>query len=573
MNSSNTVFFSTASSGYVRNAAISLLSIRGYVPDAKLFIMSSGMSHEEKEFLLANDIQYHEIDLSDIFTETWDYPVECYYLFAGPAVLVKLGYDYSVYIDGDVVCTSEDVFLEHIDCIAGVESAPVNGEYTSIFGSDWAAIQKNWKLPDNIEKTKRIQSGIVYFNNSAMVKFGLLEKIAELYSESLTIDIPRKGDDSLFSLFQYVYLKDITVDFMPSRYNFIPQFNDSKHPGEDLVFFHFTGIRKPWDNATQTTQEPPSDKYYQYRQRWLSTRTLSTRTVIKRSKLKRLVTHQYLALRGLRKNYVQKNLNIRKRPIKLYWWHDHGSNIANFGDEVTRDVLMRVFGYRSEYALPHEATLAGAGSILEILSNVERQHTLNVWGSGFIRQPDENLTYRMQSVKFYAVRGEITKRRLKIDKTTLALGDPGVLASVVYDKAAYSTDKIGVVVHYIDADLPIVQAIKYDPRFMIISPLDTPENVAKNISSCRMIVSSSLHGLIFADSFNIPNAHIQLSDNVVGGSYKFRDYYSGTGREYKPADASRIFDSDYLKELRLQYTPIDNLRAHQRRLIRAFPKL
>ncbi len=572
MNSSNTIFFSTASSGYVSNAAISLLSIRGYVPDAKLFIMSSGMSHEEKEFLLANNIQYHEIDLSDIFTKTWDYPIECYYLFAGPALLVKLGYDYSVYIDGDVVCTSEDVFLEHVDCITGVESAPVNGEYTSIFGSDWTAIQKNWKLPGSIKKTKRIQSGIVYFNNSVMVEIGLLEKIADLYSESLTINIPRKGDDSLFSLFQYVHLKDITIDVISSRYNFIPQFNGGKSPGEDLVFFHFTGIKKPWEEASMTVQASHDDKYYEYRKEWLLTRNNAVWTATRYSKLKRLITHQYLALKGLRKNYVQKNLNIRKSPIKLYWWHDHGSNIANFGDEVTRDVLMRVFGYRSEYAPPHEATLAGAGSILEILSDEERQQTLNIWGSGFIRQPDENLTYRMQNIKFHAVRGEITKHRLKIDKDNIVLGDPGILASVIYDKATYSTDKIGVVVHYIDADLPIVRSIKYDPRFMIISPLDTPENVAKNISSCRMILSSSLHGLIFADSFNIPNAHIQLSDNVVGGSYKFRDYYSGTGREYKPADASRIFDSDYLKELRLQYIPVDNLRAHQRRLIRAFPK-
>lgn len=44
--------------------------------------------------------------------------------------------------------------------------------------------------------------------------------------------------------------------------------------------------------------------------------------------------------------------------------------------------------------------------------------------------------------------------------------------------------------------------------------------------SCKCILSSSLHGLIFADALGIPNRRIVLSDEIIGGDLKFDDYYS-----------------------------------------------
>jgi pyruvyltransferase len=39
--------------------------------------------------------------------------------------------------------------------------------------------------------------------------------------------------------------------------------------------------------------------------------------------------------------------------------------------------------------------------------------------------------------------------------------------------------------------------------------------------------------MILADAFGIPSMHIKFSDNVVGGSFKFNDYFASVGR---PAD-------------------------------------
>ena len=57
-----------------------------------------------------------------------------------------------------------------------------------------------------------------------------------------------------------------------------------------------------------------------------------------------------------------------------------------------------------------------------------------------------------------------------------------------------------------------------------INVKDDPIAVLTEIAQCRCILSSSLHGLIAADSFHIPNLHIVFSDRPLGDGYKFDDY-------------------------------------------------
>jgi len=151
------------------------------------------------------------------------------------------------------------------------------------------------------------------------------------------------------------------------------------------------------------------------------------------------------------------------------------------------------------------------------------------------------------------------------------MGDPGILANLIYPKSKKRTQKIGIVPHYVDEDLPIMKKLRKDRRFLIISPRQTPRKVAEQISSCRCIISSSLHGLIFADSYNIPNAHVIFSDKVIGGNYKFLDYCSGVGKNYQMILPEDIFDDECVRRVMRNYQPIKQKRRRQRALIRSFP--
>jgi pyruvyltransferase len=46
-----------------------------------------------------------------------------------------------------------------------------------------------------------------------------------------------------------------------------------------------------------------------------------------------------------------------------------------------------------------------------------------------------------------------------------------------------------------------------------------------------VILSSSLHGLILADAYEIPNKRLVIGNRLLGSDFKFMDYYSTTNHE------------------------------------------
>lgn len=271
LRSKNTIFYSTANAGYAIYSATSLLSIRRHIPDANLCVLSSGLSTYDKKILKKHTIDYRELDLSNMFTKTWDYPIDCYYIFAGPEIFAKMGYEYSIYIDGDVLCTSNPLRgISGVKCFAGVESASYKGEYIGIFGDDWQVINRFWELPENISTKPRIQSGVVYFNNGCMQEYDFLKNAADIYQKCIDRGIPRKGDDSLFSLMQYVLFSDKDMQILPAAYNYVPQFHKKWHyPIDGLVFFHFT-LNKPWKFKPYSHNNPNLGLFNTYIRQWRS---------------------------------------------------------------------------------------------------------------------------------------------------------------------------------------------------------------------------------------------------------------------------------------------------------------
>lgn len=132
-------------------------------------------------------------------------------------------------------------------------------------------------------------------------------------------------------------------------------------------------------------------------------------------------------------------------------------------------------------------------------------------------------------VRVHALRGKLSLEKLKElipVKKSVVLADPAVLLRKMVDKSrVLPGGRVGVIPHYYDRNSECLNNIKAS-GIKIIRVEDTPIQVARDMLSCKCILSSSLHGLIFADALGIPNRRIVLSDEIIGGDLKFDDYYS-----------------------------------------------
>lgn len=287
-------------------------------------------------------------------------------------------------------------------------------------------------------------------------------------------------------------------------------------------------------------------------------------------KIIRIINNEILFMRGLKKSSFTRIKNNRSgHSINTYWWKDDELSIHNFGDEASKDIICGIFGYELSWRPLWECDLIAIGSLLESAELNCGNNKIFVWGSGYIEDGEK---CSKKNFSFCAVRGKATLDRVKsIAKTNqIPMGDPGLLINLVYP-ASKKDGKIGIVPHYVDLNNKIITTLKKDSRFKIISPLQSPKEVAEQISSCSMVLSSSLHGMIFADSYDIPNAHLSLSKKVIGGDYKFKDYCSGVGREYIAIHKKTLLDMDALNDALKEYRPIKNKSKIQRKLIKAFP--
>lgn len=277
-------------------------------------------------------------------------------------------------------------------------------------------------------------------------------------------------------------------------------------------------------------------------------------------------------LHAVKKNIINSliftrfRVSILKKPIKLWFFRE--DDFLNFGDEITTDIIERVFHKKYVRTKIEEAELFATGSIIGVISNTKKNKKSYVWGSGFI---EEGGSITNEKLIFKAVRGYYSRNRLPKRYCTIAVGDPGLLSNLMYKRIDEKTDIIGIIPHYVDSSNAVLERAKKDPRYKIISVKDTPESVAKQITQCKIILSSSLHGLIVADSFGIPNIHMPISNRVVGGNYKFKDYYSSINKDYKKFNKQDLYDSHKIKRATESYKPIENLEEIQKNLIKSFP--
>ena len=173
-----------------------------------------------------------------------------------------------------------------------------------------------------------------------------------------------------------------------------------------------------------------------------------------------------------------------------------------------------------------------------------------IWGSGVI-DPEAELPARPKKV--LAVRGPLTRQYL-IDRGVecpAIYGDPALLLPYVYVPKVSKKYKLGIVPHYSDFDSVALNNLRKrnDVLMIRMEGYNQWTDVIDQINSCECIISSSLHGLIVAEAYGVPSQWISVDGKLLGGNYKFLDFYASIGKEHvAPIKVNETTELDYLCE-------------------------
>src|SRR5690606_23406052 len=209
---------------------------------------------------------------------------------------------------------------------------------------------------------------------------------------------------------------------------------------------------------------------------------------------------------NLNKLYYKDNSdNLRcEEPLK-FWFYDA---VPNFGDFMSPWLAQHFTNRPVVNVRTHQASdgaILGVGSIVQ---GVTPNHkNIKIWGSGLITDKNsENVAKKLKksNLKYVnACRGALTNEFFHKYgfNTSGILGDPGLLFGNIYTPKNEKKYKYAIVPHYVHyqyfKDLDVDDCIVVNVRNDLTTVID-------QIASAEKIISTSLHGLIISQSYEIP---------------------------------------------------------------------
>ena len=202
------------------------------------------------------------------------------------------------------------------------------------------------------------------------------------------------------------------------------------------------------------------------------------------------------------------------------------AGLFNFGDDINPLLCTLITGraVKEMHVLDEtpEDHILMCGSILYYAN----EHSI-VWGAGFI---DSRSPIMGEPKGIWAVRGPLTAKRLEQlgIEVDVPYGDPVLLLKRLYKPVPLSQDyEYGVIAHYIDRKT----VEDWPDNILRIDIASAPWKIVQDVNRCKKIISSSLHGIVIADTYNIPALWVKLSDGLAGDDFKFHDYFASIGRK------------------------------------------
>ena len=256
-------------------------------------------------------------------------------------------------------------------------------------------------------------------------------------------------------------------------------------------------------------------------------------------------------------------LGNQKRPaaddcVNYEWWYSHNLADCNLGDYlavVVNNWMLEQKGLENTTS-SGPRFLSSIGSVLGFCCN-----DVTIWGSGLL---DENtdcvIRPLFKKMDIRAVRGPRTKEELERRGYTCpdVFGDPAIIMPLIYPAEPVNQAGVLYIGHYAS------KAPK--PENIRCANILTKDYMSfiDEIVQAELVISSSLHGIILAESYGVPA--ILLDDGRENFSlFKYQDWYYSTGRSSFPV-AHSVDEA-----LSLTPCPLPNLEILRQKLVDAFP--
>ena len=239
------------------------------------------------------------------------------------------------------------------------------------------------------------------------------------------------------------------------------------------------------------------------------------------------------------------------RPVKLVHWNPRetrtsgslgrltatGPRKDNFGDLLGPYVVEKVLKTQdglASYPVPRRlppGRHARSGHLLTIGSVMHFARTGDtVWGTGVNGKITADV-YRFTTLDVRAVRGLHTQRFLTergIDVPDV-YGDPALLLPHLDPRVtAWAQDKR----HTLAVIPNLNEVTDWQDHPAFVDPRGPLDQIVERLARSERVVSSSLHGLVISEALGIP---VALVRSRAEPSFKYDDYFSGTGRTDVPS--------------------------------------
>lgn len=201
----------------------------------------------------------------------------------------------------------------------------------------------------------------------------------------------------------------------------------------------------------------------------------------------------------------------------------------NWGDDINywflREIIKEPFRLFNESPIAFRKNATNYLVIGSTISLLTKPSSI-VWGAGCI---SDKIQLPAVPKRIHAVRGPLTRNHLLhlgIDCPEI-YGDPALLLPLHYRPKTDKKYKIGLIQHVSESQISIEGC-----HSISLSNYDKWTDVIDEICSCEAIASSSLHGLIVAEAYDIPNVWLS-SPSLYGGTFKFHDFFQALGADRK----------------------------------------